>query len=58
MTKKAQRVTKRRFVMYLDPKICPACGEPATVVFGARRYCGDCAARLSAPTVVPIAEVG
>lgn len=56
MMKKAERITKRRFVMYLDPNICPACGAPATVVFGARRYCADCAARLAAPRV--ISEVG
>lgn len=52
-TKPPTRATTRRFVVYMDPMVCPACGEKATTVFGARRYCAACADWLSTP---PLAQ--
>lgn len=31
-----------RYAVFMDLKICPVCGDRATVVFGARRYCAPC----------------
>lgn len=43
------RRTSRRFVMYLDPKICPSCGAPSTKLLGARFYCDRCYDVLTRP---------
>ncbi len=42
------RKTTRRFEMYADPNVCPACAAPATEDFGARRYCHPCATSFRA----------
>lgn len=40
------RATSRRFVMYMDPRICPTCGGRSQVVVGARAYCAADAADM------------
>lgn len=50
------RRTTRRFVMYMDPKTCPACGAPSAKLLGVRYYCDRCYDILTAPTAQVVGD--